>query len=105
MKDKMHVPIGTGDHVIDLMLNRAKEKPQVSLKCLPETGSILVTMMDDMMVVATHRTIFPEEFKHFGHVLDEMEKELLDRKEQLGPVTSQIGYFVDEHGTKTRVFG
>lgn len=101
----IHIPIGTGDHVLDLMLGRPKNRARIILKSVPESDYILVTVVDDLEVVAEHRKVTPEDFRRFGHILDEMEKELLDRKERINPVSSQVGYLVDDHGIKTRVFG
>lgn len=72
--ERIHIPIGTGDHLLELLMNRQKEKPRVTIECEPSNRYLTVTMTDGRKHLAKY--VHVENFEVFGMILKEMDREI-----------------------------
>lgn len=76
-KNRIRVPIGTGDHLIELLMNRPKDLPRVTIECEPQsrqTRYLTVRMVHEGKRLEKYVHI--ENFEIFGTILKEMDREI-----------------------------
>ena len=75
--EHVHIPIGTGDHIINLLMNRTKDQPRVTLEFEPQfvPGHCLTVSMS-YGHKHLRKYVHAENFEIFGTILKEMDREI-----------------------------
>ena len=80
--ERFHIPIGTGDHIINLLMNRTKDQPRVTLEFEPQTvpGRFLTVKMSQGRK-HLRMYVHAENFEFFGTILKEMDQKIMETEE------------------------
>lgn len=97
MYERIHIPIGTGDHLIEILMNRTEDQPRVTIEFEPQT------VRDRCLTVKlSHgrkhlkKLVHVENFEIFGTVLREMDREIMDMEERKPDLQALIDAYEQE---------
>jgi hypothetical protein len=74
MEDRIRIPIGTGDYLVESMISKMKPDQNVSLRV--QSNGLKLVMSRPEQDVHTVKMVTIDDFKYAKAILDVMEKEL-----------------------------
>lgn len=94
MYERIHIPIGTGDHLIEVLMNRTEDQPRVTIEFEPQTvRSRCLTVKLSHGRKHLKRYVLVENFEVFGMILKELDREI----EEFEPEKPDLQALIDAY--------